>query len=77
MTEYRLVVQMVPHHWGSEGLEFTERYYVLQVRRRYLAPDGRPATTSWSTVPSVDFNTLLDIEQKEIHATLLQNQNLR
>ena len=57
-NEYRLVCQYHQRSWGSEGLEWNERYYVLQTRE--------VGHRQWHTVPTVDHSELSPIEQEEI-----------
>lgn len=67
-TEFRLVVQAKTRHWGSEGLELTDKWYVLQTREvRDLTGTPQP----WRTLPVVQWNTLPIPEIEEINAALI------
>ena len=60
--ELRLVLQVIKHSWGSDGLELIDRRYVLQYR---FEPLG------WKTCAVVDFAELPQHEQAEIVKKLM------
>lgn len=69
MNEYRLVVQVRNCSWGSEGLEWTEKTYVLQTRETFnRLGDGKLVTKPWVTVPTVNHANLPTEEKEEILA---------
>ena len=65
-VQYRLVVQTIPHTQGSEGLEWTERYYILQSREVFnRMGDGKLVEKPWQTIPAFPYESLSPVEQDE------------
>ena len=57
MSQFRLVLDVRTWHWGSEGLELKEKYYILQE----LLPGN-----IWKTLPVIIWKDLSAAEQKEV-----------
>lgn len=73
MPQFRLVLHPQHRTWGSHGLEWYERYYLLQ--RKDDPPPGlaephKHPEESWHTIPCVLYQDLTQQEKDEIAKAL-------
>ena len=73
MPEFRLILHAQRRTWGSNGLEWYERYYLLQrkedPRPGLYGPEG-PPERPWQAIPCVLYQDLSQPEKDEIAKAL-------